>query len=169
VAFSPSGDALAWAAHDSSVNIAYPGQGHAVVTVRTSLLPFRTLLFATEKSIIAAGHDCAPMLFTDSGNGSWSFVDKMDKAAGKSAAGGNSAMNKFKQMDSRAQSSDSAETQLDTTHQNTVSYVFAFSSFLLPFSWLVLILNLLPDSCLQQHHRSHRKARLRAEVCHFRR
>lgn len=59
VAFSPSGDALAFAAHDSSVTIVYP-QGpemppKAVLTVTTQQLPFTTLLWTTEDEIIAAG------------------------------------------------------------------------------------------------------------------
>jgi actin related protein 2/3 complex subunit 1A/1B len=60
VAFSPSGDALAFVAHDSSLTVVYPnGADHppkAVVTVTTQLLPFNGLIWSTESEIIAAGY-----------------------------------------------------------------------------------------------------------------
>jgi actin related protein 2/3 complex, subunit 1A/1B len=73
VAFSPSGDSLAFASHDSSICIAYPAGPEepplAVITVRTPLLPFVSLLWINENEIVAAGHDCQPVLFQGSHEG----------------------------------------------------------------------------------------------------
>ena len=60
VAFSPSGDALAFVAHDSSVTVVYPSAPEqppkAVVSVSTQLLPFMSLIWSSESEIIAAGY-----------------------------------------------------------------------------------------------------------------
>jgi actin related protein 2/3 complex, subunit 1A/1B len=59
VAFSPSGEALAFAAHDSSVTVVYPSAPEqpprAVISVVTQLLPFKALIWSSESEIIAAG------------------------------------------------------------------------------------------------------------------
>lgn len=61
VAFSPSGEALAFSGHDSEISIAYPGG--AIKSIRLISLPYLSLLWTSEEKIIAAGYDCAPALF----------------------------------------------------------------------------------------------------------
>ena len=60
VAFSPSGNALAFAAHDSSLTVVYPSAPdqppRAVISVTTQLLPFMSLVWSSESEIIAAGY-----------------------------------------------------------------------------------------------------------------
>ena len=60
VAFSPSGNALAFAAHDSSVTVVYPSAPEqpprAVVSVSTQLLPFASLVWTSDEDIVAAGY-----------------------------------------------------------------------------------------------------------------
>jgi actin related protein 2/3 complex, subunit 1A/1B len=60
VAFSPSGNALAFVSHDSSLTVVYPSgpdqPPKAVVSVATALLPFMGLVWSTESEIIAAGY-----------------------------------------------------------------------------------------------------------------
>jgi actin related protein 2/3 complex subunit 1A/1B len=60
VAFSPSGDALAFAAHDSSITVVYPSAADqppkAVISLSTQLLPFMSLIWSSESEIIAAGY-----------------------------------------------------------------------------------------------------------------
>ena len=60
VAFSPSGNALAFVAHDSTLTVVYPSgpeqPPRAVVSVTTQLLPFTGLIWSTESEIIAAGY-----------------------------------------------------------------------------------------------------------------
>ena len=62
-AFSPSGNVLAFAAHDSSVTVVYPGGPEqppkAVISLSTQLLPFLSLIWNGESEIIAAGFVCA--------------------------------------------------------------------------------------------------------------
>jgi actin related protein 2/3 complex subunit 1A/1B len=120
VAWSPSGNTIAWVAHDSSLSVVY-GPNDPVITVNTGNLPFMTLVFVSENQIIAAGHDCCPMLFTSKAHGVWDYVDKLHQGPKKSVTSGNSAFNKFKQMDSKAQSENNGGTELSTIHQNTIT------------------------------------------------
>lgn len=72
---------------------------------------------------MAAGHDCQPMLFHGSQQ-QWTFdrsLDDPSKAVAKEAS--TSAFNKFRQMDSRAQASNTNDTELSTVHQNTITAV----------------------------------------------
>ena len=59
-AFSPSGNALAFTAHDSSVTVVYPSGPEeppkAVVSLSTQLLPFLSLIWNGESEIIVAGY-----------------------------------------------------------------------------------------------------------------
>ena len=59
-AFSPSGNALAFTAHDSSITVVYPSgpeePPNAVVNLSTQLLPFLSLIWNGESEIIAAGY-----------------------------------------------------------------------------------------------------------------
>ena len=59
-AFSPSGNVLAFTAHDSSVTVVYPSgpdqPPSAVVSLSTQLLPFLSLIWNGEDEIIAAGY-----------------------------------------------------------------------------------------------------------------
>jgi actin related protein 2/3 complex subunit 1A/1B len=85
-------------------------------------LPLISLLFLNEQQIVAAGYDSVPYLFEQRPEG-WKFVRKLDEGTKKS---GNvdSAMNKFRQMDSKGQTtSDSA---LDSVHQNTITSIVPF-------------------------------------------
>ena len=72
VAFSPSGDALAFVAHDSSVTVVYPSGPEqppkAVVSVSTQILPFMSLIWTTESEIIAAGYVSSAGVCSQSGS-----------------------------------------------------------------------------------------------------
>lgn len=60
VAFSPSGDALAFSAHDSTVTVVYPSGPEqppkAVISVSMQVLPCVSLIWNGENEIIAAGY-----------------------------------------------------------------------------------------------------------------
>ncbi|KAG5647310.1 hypothetical protein DXG03_000848 [Asterophora parasitica] len=160
VGFSPSGDVLAFASeypfgyrrfasqltdmhegHDSSVNVVYPTG--PVFNIRISSLPFVTLTWTAENSLVAAGHDCQPFVFSGSEEG-WQSVGSLDDAAGAKAAdgpragyGGNTSVGRlktgafatFRDADSRGQSSlggagsPTADTKLLTVHQNTITNI----------------------------------------------
>lgn len=131
VSFSPSGDALAFAAHDSSITVVYPSgpdqPPKAVISVPTQLLPFMSLIWSSESEIIAAGYDCEAFKFNGN-EGGWSLTGTME-AKGRPGMGGareESALNMFKQMDLRGKVTD--DTKLKTVHQNTVSTIRTFES-----------------------------------------
>lgn len=127
VGFSPSGDALAFVGHDSSLTVVYPSgpdaPPHAVHVLRSPTLPHVSLQWITEDSLIAAGHDCQPVLFSGDANNGWSITKTLDaagtaagkaappppppKAAGLSGGPGrlnNEAFNRFKAADARGAS-----------------------------------------------------------------
>jgi len=123
VAFSPDGESIAWVSHDSSFSVV-TGAGATPFTLRLNELPFKYLIWITGNSIIAAGYDANPTLLVKDGAG-WKVSAKLD--AGSESDGkdkGSSAMNKFKQMDSRGQESGD-DTVLKTLHQNAISGLLA--------------------------------------------
>ncbi|KAG8917590.1 hypothetical protein FRC03_011039 [Tulasnella sp. 419] len=120
VGFSPSGDVLAFASHDSTINIVYPGPTPTIASVRTSSLPYVTLTWVSEESVVAAGHDCQPVLFSVAGDNQWKQIGPLDDASASSRSnpgspmvssrgGGasgigrlnNEAFNRFKNADAR--------------------------------------------------------------------
>ncbi|KAI0109613.1 WD repeat domain-containing protein [Nemania sp. FL0031] len=124
VAFSPSGNALAFAAHDSSITVVYPAgpdqPPQAVVSVSTQLLPFMSMIWNGEDEIIAAGYDCEAFRFQGGPSG-WHLTGTLE-AKGRPGLGDareESALNMFKQMDLKGKVKD--DTQLKTVHQNTIT------------------------------------------------
>ncbi|KAL4875572.1 Alpha/Beta hydrolase protein [Aspergillus karnatakaensis] len=128
VGFSPSGNALAFTGHDSSVTVVYPSAPEqpprAMLNISTRLLPFNSLIWNGENEIIAAGHDCEPYRLRGDENG-WQLEGSIEnKAAGAGSVREESALNLFRQMDLKGQAQ--ADTQLKTVHQNTISTVRAY-------------------------------------------
>ncbi|EEU47826.1 hypothetical protein Neosp_006455 [[Neocosmospora] mangrovei] len=131
VSFSPSGDSLAFAAHDSSITVVYPSgpeqPPRAVVTVTTQQLPFKSLIWTSEDEIIAAGYDCEAFRF-QGGEGGWQLAGTIE-TKGRPSLGEHreeSALNMFRQMDLKGKAKD--DTQLKTVHQNTISTVRPFDT-----------------------------------------
>jgi len=126
VAFSPGGDALAFAAHDSSITVVYPGgpdqPPRAVLSVNTQLLPFMGLIWNGESEIIAAGYDCEAFRFKGGISG-WQLSGTLEAKGrtGGSDAREESALNMFKQMDLKGKAK--GDTQLKTVHQNTITTI----------------------------------------------
>lgn len=119
VSFSASGDRLVWVGHDSSVSVVDAAKNMQMVTVKTSYLPFLSVTWVTENSIVAGGHDCCPMLFGYSDNGALTFNKRLEEEKTQQSAKF-SAMSHFKNLDTRATSADGTATVLSTTHQNTI-------------------------------------------------
>eukprot|EP01090_Pellita_catalonica_P008904 TRINITY_DN19967_c0_g1_i1.p1 TRINITY_DN19967_c0_g1~~TRINITY_DN19967_c0_g1_i1.p1 ORF type:complete len:372 (-),score=48.28 TRINITY_DN19967_c0_g1_i1:30-1100(-) len=120
--WSPSGNQLAFVAHDSTVQIA-DITTKQVAKVSTSNLPFRSCMFLNEGNLIAAGYDCNVSLFSG-GNGSWKFVKNLDE--GKSGAGpaATGTRAKFAMWNNKVdRGSTTNETKLNTKHQNSISYI----------------------------------------------
>jgi actin related protein 2/3 complex, subunit 1A/1B len=131
VAFSPSGDALAYAAHDSSITVVYPSgpdqPPKAVISINTQLLPFMSLIWNGEAEIIAAGYDCEAFRFKGGVRG-WQLSGTLETKGrpGLSDNRDDSALNMFRQMDLRGKVKD--DTQLKTVHQNTITMLRPFET-----------------------------------------
>ncbi|KAF9327572.1 hypothetical protein BGZ91_001409 [Linnemannia elongata] len=124
VAFSPSGESLAFTGHDSTITVVSPGTGD-IQSIRAPYLPYLSVIWLNENQIVAAGHDCAPHLFELKGQ-QWAFSASLD-AAVKKADVGFTARDTFRRMDSRAQSATSTDTEVHTHHQNTINSIRPFS------------------------------------------
>lgn len=105
--------------HDASINVADATEGNAVFKLRTEYLPFLSCTWVSNKSIVAAGYSCIPILYKRSDNGQLSFVAKLD-ASQKKESGGLSAMRMFHSLDKQARI-ETTDTNLDSIHQNAIT------------------------------------------------
>jgi len=125
VKWSPSGNLLAFVGHDASFGVADVTSGQPRVTeVKTPDLPFLDLVFVSETSVVAAGHDCAPVLFSNQGG--WKLAKKLDGTGGGGAAtgGADQKSSAFKVFQNKVDRAETAtETKLVTKHQNAISCV----------------------------------------------
>ncbi|KAJ3365327.1 hypothetical protein GGF31_008566 [Allomyces arbusculus] len=126
VAFSPDGNALAFVAHDSSFYVYYPATAQ-VIAVPTTLLPLLGVMWLNDTEVVAVGHDCTPVLFVGNGNGEWRYAGKIDEGKKASSSHGNSALAKFRAMDSRATTQANQDTELTTVHQNSITLIQPYS------------------------------------------
>ncbi|XP_076996736.1 actin-related protein 2/3 complex subunit 1A isoform X1 [Tamandua tetradactyla] len=92
-----------------------------VSTLKTEFLPLLSVSFISENSVVAAGHDCCPMLFNYDDRGCLTFVSKLDLPK-QSIQRNMSAMERFRNMDKRATTED-RNTALETLHQNSITQV----------------------------------------------
>ena len=146
VSFSPSGNRLAWVSHDSCVSVADVSMGNAsssnskipVVTLKTRYLPCLSVVWSSEVNLIAAGHDCYPMLYkfeqgsnVKSNTGKLTLIGKMDQEGKEKEADGFSAMKKFRDMDRRGIENHTGPGEgggaLESIHQNTIVEVRHYS------------------------------------------
>ncbi|XP_028977984.1 actin-related protein 2/3 complex subunit 1B [Esox lucius] len=123
VCFSHSGNRLAWTSHDSTVAIAEGGKTSSICSLSSETLPLLCVTFITENSIVAAGHDCYPVLFVyDGAKGSLTFGGKLDVPK-QTSQRGISARERFQNLDRRATTSDTAEPVLESLHKNSISQI----------------------------------------------
>jgi len=121
VAFSPSGCRLVFVSHDSALTLIDANEHPEPQTLRTKYLPFNTVKWITENSIVAAGHDCSPMLFTVV-SGVLKFVCKLDVPPSQKASSVNTAFKMFKNIDRNA-ASEAVDVSLKTLHQNMITQI----------------------------------------------
>lgn len=123
VSFSADGNRLAWVGHDSSLSVADATRGMAIYKLKTAYLPLLSCIWVSPTSIIAAGHDCTPLVFSVDGSGQVTFHCRLeeDKKADEGQAKFK-AMDMFKNKDRTGQS-EVADTVLNTTHQNQISCI----------------------------------------------
>jgi len=122
VRWSPSGNTLAWACHDSSAHfLECSTKEHQLQVVKYNFLPFRDILFVDEVRLVGVGHDCNPTLFSDR-NGQWTFDRQLDSDVGgaaKAVGGDAKAMWQNKTTKGTTDAADTATTLL-TKHQNQI-------------------------------------------------
>ncbi|XP_019864775.1 actin-related protein 2/3 complex subunit 1A-A [Aethina tumida] len=121
VSFSPDGNKLCWVSHDSTINLADATKGNAVVKLRTKYLPFLSCTWISNRSIIAAGHSCIPVLYNIDANGQLTDGGRLDTSQ-KKDTGGLSAMKMFHSLDKQARI-ETSDTNLDSIHQNAITCV----------------------------------------------
>lgn len=96
-----------------------------VCKLRTEFLPFLSCTWITNKSVIAAGYSCIPILYKIDENSQISFVEKLD-ASQKKESGGLSAMRMFHSLDKQART-ETSDTNLDSIHQNAITCVCIYT------------------------------------------
>ncbi|XP_034233577.1 actin-related protein 2/3 complex subunit 1A-B [Thrips palmi] len=124
VSFSGDGNRICWVGHDSSISVADASRAMAVVKLRTEFLPFNTCTWVGPNSIVVAGHNCCPLLYTYDQSGQLSYTCKLDTSQRKEAAG-LSAMAKFQSLDRQARIEN--DTALETVHQNAITCLVLYS------------------------------------------
>jgi len=124
IKWSPSGNVIAFAGHDSSVNFAnIQVQPPAVQRIRLPYLPLRDLLFLSEHSLVGAGDDANPLLFSSNDNGDWTFGSELDtKDHNAAASTSSSALTAFKSKITHGLES-AVDTKVETLHQNTITSI----------------------------------------------
>lgn len=158
VAFSPSGDVLAFVAHDSTLNVVYPSAPDqppkAALTIMTTSLPLASLIWTNENQIIAAGYvssifpavltdillslltnradhriqDCDVYAFNGSESG-WSVDPSLQKAVKKSGAGSEQATTALQMFRSMdLRGKADNNTTLNTIHQNAITRIRSLES-----------------------------------------
>ncbi|KAM6379442.1 actin-related protein 2/3 complex subunit 1B isoform 1-T1 [Pluvialis apricaria] len=122
ICFSASGARVAWVSHDSTLCLADANKKMAVASLCTETLPLLAVTFITENSLVAAGHDCYPMLFTyEESQGALTFGGKLDVPK-QSSQRGLTARERFQNLDKKA-SSDTTNATLDTLHKNSIRHI----------------------------------------------
>lgn len=124
VSFSATGNRLAWVSHDSTVSVVDAGKNMTVSQTKTEFLPLLSVIFVSENNIVAAGHDCCPMLFMYDDRGSLTYISKLDIPK-QSIQRNMSAMQRFHNLDRRATTED-RNTMLETLHQNSITQVSVY-------------------------------------------
>ncbi|EGV64669.1 ARP2/3 actin-organizing complex subunit Sop2 [Yamadazyma tenuis] len=144
VSFNPNGDSLAYVSHDSSLVLVYPeGEGlppKNIVSLKTNYLPFKSVLFLGENSLVASGHNCNLIVFQGDESG-WKQTKELEqqkdlihdlppKTDEDEEISSHDALNMFRQLDLKGKvnkASDKSGKALSTIHQNTVTAIKYFT------------------------------------------
>lgn len=119
VSFSGDGSKLAWVGHDSSISVADATNEMMVMKLRTDLLPLLTLTWLSDRTLVAAGHNCVPITFNLDTAGSLTLGARLEEDKKQEESGTMSARTIFGNRDKYGQSD--LTTKLNTTHQNQIS------------------------------------------------
>jgi len=121
VKWSPSGNRLAWACHNSSLYILdCATTDHVLRSCSYNLLPLRDFIWLNDDTIIGGGYDCNLLLFQFNGDG-WAYVKNLDNK--REVRGGAAGGNARKQWENRTQmgQEEAVDVEVPTRHQNTIT------------------------------------------------
>ncbi|KAL5019071.1 hypothetical protein ScPMuIL_004793 [Solemya velum] len=125
VAFSASGDKLAWTGHDSSLSVANAASGQTLNVVKGNFLPLFSTTWVTENSLVVVGFDCVPKLFSLDDRGALTFISDLDQPKEKESQK-SSARAIFQSRDQK-DTTEIFSYELKTQHQNTITQVSVYS------------------------------------------
>jgi actin related protein 2/3 complex subunit 1A/1B len=128
VSFSPSGEQLAYVAHDACVYVADGPSGCNLARFKSTHLPFQSLLWIRDNAFVAAGYDYVPMLYTFA-SGAITEKGELDGREAKTENKNKfAALAKFRDMDTKGTGDASATaTKVKSTHQNAISDIALFA------------------------------------------
>jgi len=120
VAWSPSGNLLAFTAQDSTVSVADVTRGQAAPTIlKLTGLPLTSILFTSEANVVGAGYDCEPLLFQVSATSVKKLKSLDGQQAGEAKTTNNLKM--WQNMDKKGQAE--GVEKLKTKHQNAITWL----------------------------------------------
>lgn len=126
VCFSPDGNKICWVGHDSTINVADATAGNLVVKLKTEFLPFLSCQWISTTSIVVAGHNCIPLVYTFDRNNKIVLAGKLDQALRKESSGV-SAMKIFQSLD-RNLRTENDDANLASIHQNAIACICKYES-----------------------------------------
>jgi len=117
VAFSPSGDYLAYVGHDAVLYVVDTESSTNVVAVSTSCAPFKKALWLSQTAIVVVGHDFTPVLFS-SKSGSWKCLGKVE----------NNEKPKEEKRGIGTTTNTSTESTITSRHKNCINSIASFAT-----------------------------------------
>ena len=121
LSFSLDGSKVAWVGHGSSVSVADAGNGMRIAKLKTCLLPFKSVIWVSQSTLIVAGHDYVPIVFSLCSEGNLVEGDRLEEDKKAFLGTLSNARQMFQNMDILGQS-DSG-TRINTTHENQVRLI----------------------------------------------
>ncbi|CAF1210102.1 unnamed protein product [Adineta steineri] len=122
VAFSPSGENLAWVSHNSIIFAVSSNNPSKTTMEITNYLPFRCIIFVSESTIIVAGHEFSPLIYNyDERKGTIEFVEKLDSQ--ETSTGRQSIGRLFDQPSMQTQTPEPV-----STHQSMITQIVPYQT-----------------------------------------
>ncbi|OUC49610.1 hypothetical protein D917_05221 [Trichinella nativa] len=94
-----------------------------MVSLKTPFLPFSSVIWLNNDEIVAGGFNCFPVLYRVNKDANLEFVCNLDLPSTKKSAP-MSPMVMFKNLESRADSSNDNDIHLKTLHQSAITYCY---------------------------------------------
>lgn len=129
VAWTPSGDGLAFAGHDSSISFVRFAEGQPPVcySLKQRSLPYTVVTFLSNDVLVAAGHGFAPEIYQmDNASNKWQLLGCADaketKTAGKSKAGAfESSRAMWRNIEHQGKEKSKGGDEIKTLHHNVIT------------------------------------------------